>query len=273
MSDDVVPVAADNADRDDLVARLKAQVAGLTTSTAEANARADVFEERERTRISGWQEDVKWVMKDFVAEECQNHHANTSLAADCAPLSDWADTYTKKQDCASQGPLAAFSFVASKALKRYRENASASAGTADALSAALKENEELKGSASKLQRDLDESKVLSDERQSALEHVNSLLAQHGVKSQEFNFSLKASREESPSPPEPHAAVGAVPTLEAVKANASKLAVAANPLESRSDLLSDLLGRSSATGRFTSSGTQHNLLGSAGEAPLAALIHA
>ena len=173
-----------------------------------------------------------------------------------------------------RSPLAAFSYVASKGIKRLRAEASANSGAAEALATALKENEDLKAGSAKLQRDLDESNVLSSERQTALETLNAHLAAAGMQQQKFDFSLKTSREESASPPaEPHAAVGAVPTLEAAKACASKLAVAGNPLESRSDLLSDLLGRSSATGRFTSSGTQHNLLGSAGEAPLAALIHA
>ena len=89
----------------------------------------NVYEAKERARISAWQEDAKFFMNEFVNEEIDAHHPGLSKD-DVAPLGNWAATYHEKADIASQGALAAVSYVASKGIKRLREQASQGAAAA-----------------------------------------------------------------------------------------------------------------------------------------------
>jgi len=214
-------------------------------------------------------------MKDFVKSECDAFHKGTSLFEDIAPLGEWSDEYTKKKEIGTQGPLAAFSYVASKGIKRLREEASKNSEASETLGTVMKENEALKEEKAKLSRDLADSNKLGDERQASLEKLNAFIAQQGMalNAERFDFSKATSREAAPLPAEPHAAAGGAVSLEAVKAEASKMAggAKANPLEKQSDLLTDLLGRSTGSGRVMASGTMHALLGNSGEADIAAMI--
>ena len=88
-----------------------------------------MYEAKERARISAWQEDAKFFMSEFVNEEIDAHHPGLSKD-DVAPLGNWAATYHEKADIASQGALAAVSYVASKGIKRLREQASQGAAAA-----------------------------------------------------------------------------------------------------------------------------------------------
>lgn len=252
--------------RDDLVERLKKENTELMESVARANARAGVFEDKERARISAFQPEAQYFMKEFLTEEIENHHKGTSLASDVAPLGVWSDEYTAKKDVSSQGALAACSYIASKAIKREREECSKYKAAADQHADLFKENETLKQDKNKLQRDYDEAIGLATERQKGLEILQAKLTEAGLMQEKFNFSNVASREAEPPVGEPHqnAAAGGTPALEAVKAEASKAAIAgsrnANPLENSSDLLSSLLNRSSGGLRLHASGTAHSFLG-------------
>lgn len=263
--------------RDDLVASLKSELAAKTKGEAEANARMAVYEGKERARISSWQDDAKFFMGEFINDEVETHHPQ--LKDDVAVftgVSGWANTYTEKPDIHAQGALAAVSYVASKGIKRLREQASQGAAAASTLAETMKANEELTAANSKLQKDCDDYKVLSDERQKGLETLQAELTRAGLFSEQLNFSKLTSREKGASmPAEPHAAGAAAPSLEVVKAEASKAAGAtsANPIN-QNDLLASLLGRSSGGLRMGPSGTNHAHLGAVnGETDIGALIRA
>ena len=198
--------AAAEQNRDDLVERLKAELASKTKGEAEANARMQIYEGKERARISAWQEDAKFFMNEFVNEEIDAHHPGLSKD-DVAPLGNWAATYHEKADIASQGALAAVSYVASKGIKRLREQASQGAQAATTLSETMKANEELTAQNTKLQKDCEDYKILCDERQKGLETLQAELVKGGLMSEKFNFSKLTSREVAP-PAEPHAAAAA-----------------------------------------------------------------
>lgn len=267
-----VPPAGES-ERDEIVAQLKRELAAQTEKAALYEKANGVFEDRERARVSAFQTEAQFFMKEWAQDEINKHHSGTSLAADIAPLGTWADEFTQKKDITSQGPLAAMSYVASKGIKRLRDEASQLTTVQESLANTMKENEELKQGKDKLQRDYDEAIQLANERQKGLEVLQGKLAEAGLMAQheKFDFSKLTSREESDAtttkPAEPHAAGTGTPALETVKAEASKAAGASssrgNPLESRGDLLEGLLARSSAGLRMGASGTQHAFLGSAG----------
>ena len=264
--------AAADQNRDDLVDRLKRELAEKTKGEAEAQARMAVYEGKERARISAWQEDAKFFMSEFVNEEIDAHHPG--LKDDVAPLGNWAATYHEKADIASQGALAAVSYVASKGIKRLREQASQGAAAATTLAETMKANEELTAQNTKLQKDYQDAMTLCDERQKGLETLQAELIKGGLMNEKFNFSKLTSREKVPE--EPHAAAGvgaAAPSLEVVKAEASKAAgsASANPVQQQ-DLLQSLLGRSNGGLRMGQSSTQHAFLGASnGEADIGSLL--
>ena len=271
---ETMSTTAADANRDDLVERLKAELAAKTKGEAEAQARMAVYEGKERARISAWQEDAKFFMNEFVNEEIDAHHPGISKD-DVAPLGSWAASYHEKADIASQGALAAVSYVASKGIKRLREQASQGAAAQATLAETMKQNEELTAQNAKLQKDYAEAMTLCDERQKGLETLQAELIKGGLMNEKFDFSKLASREKVAPPAEPHAAAAATPSLEVVKAEASKAAGASsgNPIH-QEDLLSSLLARSSGGLRMGTSGTNHALLGAAnGEPDLASILRA
>lgn len=258
-----VPMQAESA-RDELVERLKKELAEKTEAEARANARAGIFEEKERSRVAAFQPEAQFFMKEFLKEEIEAHHKDSSFMTDVAPLGVWSDEFTAKKDITSQGALAACSYIASKGIKRLREQASVGATATETLSNTMKENEQLKQDKNKLQRDYDECMELANERQKGLEVLQSKLLEAGLMNEKFDFSKLTSREQEPPAAalEPHQTAAATPALETVKAEASKAAQsrAGNPLERSGDLLTSLLSRSSGGLRMTASGTAHSLLG-------------
>ena len=268
---DTEPVATSAAaapERDNLMEQLKAQLAEQTAKAAQANQQLEFFNSRERERISAYQPEAQHFFNDFMREEIEKHHAGTSLAQDIAPLGTWANEYHNKKDITSQGALAAASYVASKSIKRLREEASKLPTLQESLASSLKENEELRQNKDKLQRDYDEAIGLANERQKGLEILQEKLSQAGLMNEKFDFSKLTSREaDVEKPPEPHvgSVAAAAPALETVKAEASKAAsgaAAGNPIHTE-DLLTSLLNRSSGGLRMNASGTQHAFLGAAG----------
>ncbi len=266
--------------RDELVERLKADLAAKTEETARANARASIYEEKEREKIKAWKNDAEFFMKEFVNDEIDNYHSGTSLKADVAPLGVWASEYADKQDISSQGALAAVSYVASKGIKRLREQASANSAAAETLAATIKQNEELTAKNAKLQADYDDALKCMAERQKGLETLQAELSRAGLMNEKFDFSKLSSREANP-PAEPAASAAATPTpaLEQVKMEASKAAgsaasssARANPLEGGNDLLTNLLSRSTGGLKMVPSGTAHSYLGApSGEPDIASVL--
>ena len=161
------PPTSASENQSDLVARLRAELAEKTEQMTAANARASVYEGKERERIAAWKNDAEWFMKEYVNDEIDNYHQGTSLKADVAPLGVWASEYVNKPDLASQGALAAVSYVASKGIKRLRDQASQNASAAETLAATMKQNEELTERNTKLQRDYDDALKIMEERQRA----------------------------------------------------------------------------------------------------------
>ena len=265
MTDAIDSQIVPDAVRDELVEGLKRQLAEQTEKAATAAQRAGVFEERERDRVSAWQPEAQFFMKEFLTEEADKYHSGTTLKSDIAPLGTWSDEFTQKKDITSQGALAAASYIASKGVKRLREEASRLPSVQDSLAQSLKENEELKQCKDKLQREYDEVMQLANERQKGLEVLQDKLASAGLFSDKFDFSKLTSREtDAVKPAEPHASGAAAPALEVVKAEASKAAggvqARGNPLDG--DLLQGLLSRSNGGLRVGASGTQHAFLGAA-----------
>ena len=277
-SDPVATSAAAAPERDNMMEQLKAQLAEQTAKAAQASQQLEFFNSRERERISAFQPESQYFFNDFMKEEIEKHHAGTSLAQDIAPLGTWANEYTQKKDITSQGALAAATYVASKSIKRLRDEASRLPTLQESLASAMKDNEELRQNKDKLQRDYDEAIGLANERQKGLELLQEKLSQAGLMNEKFDFSKLTSREADVEKiPEPHmgSVAAAVPALETVKAEASKAAGAAmgNPIQ-QNDLLTSLLSRSSGGLRMNASGTQHAFLGAAGgEANLIASLTA
>ena len=252
---------------------LKAQLAEQTAKAAQASQQLEFFNNRERERIGAFQPEAQHFFNDFMKEEIEKYHQGTSLAQDVAPLGTWANEFHQKKDITSQGALAAASYVASKSIKRLRDEASKLPTMQESLASAMKENEELKQGKDKLQRDYDEAIGLANERQKGLEILQEKLSQAGLMNEKFDFSKLTSREKVAPPAEPHAAGAAAPSLEVVKAEASKAAGASsgNPIQ-QADLLDSLLSRSNGGLKMGVSGTNHALLGAAnGEPDIAALL--
>tara|TARA_B100000795_G_scaffold269273_1_gene258165 strand:+ start:1493 stop:2332 length:840 start_codon:yes stop_codon:yes gene_type:complete len=262
--DTTIASPAPDSNRDELVSRLKAELAEKTEGLTTANARASIYEGKERARISAWQGDAKFFMEEFVNEEVDMYHKGTTLKDDVAPLGNWANEYHNKADIASQGALAAVSYVASKGIKRLREQASQGAAAAETLACTMKANEDLTAANTKLSKDYQDALQVCDERQKGLETLQAELIRGGLMNEKFDFSKLTSREKD-APTEPHMS-GAPVSLEVVKAEASKAAASSasgNPIQSH-DLLAGLLGRSNGGLRMGSSGTGHAFLGSANQ---------
>jgi len=93
MTDAVDASPSPESVRDDLVERLKKELAEKTEAEARANARATLFEDKERARVAAWQGDAQYFMKEWIMEEAGDADAK----ADMAPLGTWADEYANKQ--------------------------------------------------------------------------------------------------------------------------------------------------------------------------------
>ena len=264
-------MSSTDQNRDDYVERLKTDLAAKTAEAANVTARMAVFEAKERARIAGWQPEAESFMCDWINKEVAEHHPQ--LSDDVAPFTSekgWAKTFTDKPDIVTQAPLAAVSYIASKGVKRLIDRASAGDAAQATLAETMKQNEDLTARNAKLQKECDDYKALSDERQKGLETLHAELIRGGLRAEQFDFSKLTSREKVA---EPHEAAAATPSLEAVKAEASKAAGAApaNPLQ-QEDLLTGLLSRSNGGLRMGTSGTNHALLGAAnGEPDIGALL--
>jgi hypothetical protein len=295
MADDnsmhVDSASAGGSERDEIIARLKSELKDTQERASLAQQRAHVFEERERERLTSYQSESSYFITDFLKDEIEKYHSDTTnLLTDVAPLTEWVNEYTKKKDIVGQAPLAAATYVASKGIKRLRDAASRSAELESSLASALKENEDLRASRDKFQKESSDALQLAEERQKGLSILEQKLIDVGAINQKFDFSKLSSREVSGSPnSENTTATSAAASSDAnmsvasilpsepasmlnnnsammntVTACASKKASSssssANPLERTGDLLETLLARSGGGLRMTSSGTGHSLLG-------------
>ena len=223
---------------------LKAQLEAKSQDLAEARARGEVYEQKERTRIASFQPAAQEFMKEMM------DGADAETKADLQPLATWADDFAAKQDIMSQAPLARLVSCASAKLKRTREEASVNSESATALSGAMSELETTKTERDGLRVRVGELESLANERQVGLEKLQAELARAGLLSEKFDFSKLSSREKGVEP-----GAAATPKLEAGTSNASKA-----PAAVQDQLFAEIMGRGSGNLRVHGSGTSHALLG-------------
>lgn len=224
---------------------LKRQLAQKSQDLADARARSDVFENKERQRIAAFQPDAKAFVDELIAD------ADTEAKADLAPMATWASDFHTKADVLAQAPLARVLSCASAKVKRSREEASANAEASNTLGQTMKDLEAMTGERDALKQRVAELGALADERQAGLERLQSELAKAGLVAEKFDFSKASSREEKaiantePAPKQ---------EIQATTSNASR------PTD---QLLSEIFNRGSGSLRFVSSNTSHQLLGTSG----------
>ena len=95
MSDPEVAAAGDDVSKESYE-ELKRQLAQKSQDLADARARSDVFEQKERTRISAFQPDAK----AFIDELMDGADAETK--ADLSPMATWAGDFHTKSDVLAQ---------------------------------------------------------------------------------------------------------------------------------------------------------------------------
>jgi len=270
---------APGTDRDDLIERLKAEAKANMERAAAAEAKSaqyeaihKKYEARHRAELEGMQEEAKFFMSDFVASQPE-YKQDAVWSSDIKDVEDWTGGFASKADLGAQTGLAKTMFVASKGVKRLRDQASRLPELEATMATTMKENEELKATNAKLIKESEENKVLLDERQAGMEKLQEALAKAGVVHEKFDFSKLASREKVP---EPSAVAAEVPAVTQVTAQASR--ASGNPFENNNSnpLLASLLKNASAgSGRVMQSATGHAWVGSDGTAPtdLGAIISA
>jgi hypothetical protein len=252
MSDTYI-AAPPELERDALVETLKRELASKTEEVAVANARSELFEDKERSRVGAWKDDCKYFVNELMLD------VDAESKADMAPLATWVDEYSNKKDITAQTALARGFSVASAKFKRLREDASVSGKASETLGATMKELEDLKASDKSKSQRISDLETLADERQKSAEKLQAQLSKAGLLEAKFDFSKLASREKVA---EPSAAIENA--LGAVTVNASKGAASsskANPFEAGGGLAQFVMNRSSGGLRVGASGTQHALLGS------------
>ena len=245
---------------------LKRQLEQKTADLADARARSEVFENKERTRIAAFQPAAVEFLGSLMEE------ADPEAKADLAPLQTWANEFHQKQDIMSQAPLARLVSCASAKLKRHRDEASANSETAATLANTIKELEGVKSERDGLRQRVGELESLADERQAGLEKLSAELARAGLMSERFNFSKVSSREKD-APPAGDAAAqaptGADTGLVASTSNASKA-----PAAPTDRLLAEIMQRGGGGLKVMGSGTSHALLGnSSAEGDIMAALRA
>jgi len=237
---------------------LKRQLAQKSQDLADARARSDVFEQKERTRISAFQPDAKAFIDELMTG------ADAETKADLAPMQQWAGDFHTKSDVLAQAPLARLVACASARVKRSREEASTNTEASATLGKTMKELEAVTTERDALKQRVGELGALADERQAGLERLQSELSKAGLVAEKFDFSKASSREANPAEtPEP---VAAKEEIKQVTSNASR------PTD---HLLSEIFNRGGGSLRFVSSSTTHQLLGSSngGSTDIAAAIRA
>lgn len=232
---------------------LKRQLAEKTQDLADARARSEVFENKERTRIAAFQP----AAVEFMGQLMEGADAET--VADLAPLKTWAGEFHQKADIIAQAPLARLVSCASAKLKRSRDEASANSETANTLANTIKELETTKTERDGLRQRVGELETLADERQAGLEKLSAELARAGLMQDRFNFSKLSSREKG-------APAGAVKEEAAPTGGESAGLVASSskaskaPVAPTDHLLSEIMKRGGGGLKVMGSGTSHSLLG-------------
>lgn len=226
---------------------LKRQLAQKSQDLADARARSDVFETKERQRIAAFQPDAKAFVEDLIAG------ADAETKADLAPMATWASDFHTKADVLAQAPLARLVSCASAKVKRSREEASANSEATNTLGQTMKDLEAVTSERDALKQRVSELGVLADERQAGLERLQSELSKAGLVAEKFDFSRASSREENATA---NAEPAVKQEIQATTSNASR------PTDL---LLSEIFNRGAGSLRFVSSSTSHQLLGTSGGA--------
>lgn len=243
--------------------KLKADYDLKTQDLADARARGDVYDARERSRIAAFQPGAKEFMVELMSD------ADPETRADIAPLETWSNEFANKADILGQVALARAFSRASGKFKRLREEASVNSTASATLGQTMKDLESMTGERDALKQRLDEVSALADERQVGLEKLQHELSRAGLMADKFNFSKLTSREKHPQLAEEKASQPEIkPEIKTETSVASKSAGITDTL------LAEIFSHGNGTLRSFSSGTNHSLLGSAsGTIDLAGLIRA
>jgi len=245
-----------NAPTDDLVSRMKAEIESLRAGKAMAEASNNVFVDRERQRVGAWSEEVKYLIQTWAHDE-----TDAEGRIDMAPLHDWSNNYSNKDDIAGQTALGRLCYTASKGIKRLRDEASSLKIANDTHAETVKRLEEVENERNKLQRDFTGMSELATERATSIEALQKIIAEAGLMNNTSNFSNLASREKN-AHLKSSDADQTMTGLEAVKAEASKNGKGrANPLED--PLYSFISSKGSGGATMPRSSTAHAILGCQG----------
>lgn len=215
----------------------------LREKLAAMQAKHQVYEERQRETIVGFKDDVNEFCH-LMAKENPQH-------AELGVMCRWAADIEKGDALETNLSIGRLISCASGTLKRHREESSSLSAKSTELAAACKKIEELDAEVATKSSRIDELKTLLDERNEACTKLQNALAQSGVMSSKFDFSQPSAREAGSSS---GAGSSTDPAPESAPAPSLNMDDALFAFVSKG-------GRGSL--RIGHSGTNHHLLGSAG----------
>lgn len=258
MTDNDATVSTGDGVSQEQYDKLKAELEKKSQDLADARARTDLFEAKERSRIAAFQPAAKEFMEEMMAD------ADAETRADLSPLQTWSNEFAQKSDILAQAPLARLVSCASAKFKRIREEASVNSSASATLGQTMRDLETVTGERDALKQRLDEVSALAEERQAGLEKLQQELSRAGLMADKFDFSKLTSREKNANVTENDKASDSKPDIKVETNNASKT----------DTLLSEIFKSGTGNLRSYASGTNHSLLGSnTGSVDLAAAIRA
>lgn len=221
----------------EFVESLKQQLAAKTEAEAMIRAKYSAYESRQRDALKGLQPTVE----SWISEGMEG--VGDELRLEMEPMLAFGKSLADA-NVESALPLARLISVHSAKFKRTRDEFSASKAAVEDLGAANKKTDELAAEVVAKNQRITELEALANERQLLAEKLQNQLANAGLLTQKYDFSLPSSREVAPP---------------ADLAPAAKTAVAA-PRAPIVDPLEAFVQNGTGGGRVNSSGTSHHLLG-------------
>lgn len=231
------------------------------TKLASAEAKLQIYEERDRKQLKAYQPGMEEMIKELLDE----------APVDTKPyfnnMLDWSRTASERPNIDTQMQLGSVVHACASKLKRVREESSVQSATADQLAASAKENDLLKAELGMARQREAELTCSLKEIQTNSEILQTKLEKAGAMSEKFDFSKATSREALAS------TTGSNDNLLSTTDNASNGSVMTLPTYSPTDaLLSFAVSHgSSASNRFMPASTNHSLLGASSSEPIFSAI--
>ena len=157
---------------------------------ANAEARLQAYETRERAQLQSYQPAMEDLVKDLAAE-----YGTVDNKAHFESFGEWAKTCHQRPALDTQMQLGTIIHACASKLKRTREEASVQSATSEQLAAIAKENETLKEQVSSKDARIGELSSSLKEIQTNSEKLQLQLEQAGALKEKFDFSKASSREE------------------------------------------------------------------------------